>query len=87
LADAEQVADVLALRETGGLWCDETASHEGCRPLAEVLPGEIYPPPSFTADVFTVVSRATVGEVTRSVEAVLDRSELPEITLLAWRTR
>ena len=87
LADAEQVADVLALRETGGIWCDETASHEGCHPLAEVVPGEIYPPPSFTASVFTVVSRATVGEVTRSVEAVLDRGELPAITLLAWRTR
>jgi len=87
LADADQVADLLALRETGGIWCDETASYEGCRPLAEVLDGEIYPPPSFTADVFTVVSRATVGEVTRSVEAVLDRSELPEVALLAWRTR
>ena len=87
LADADQVADVLAGREEGLLWCDESATHERCRPLTEILPGTLYPPPSWSSEVFTVVSQATVGDVTRTVEAVLDRTEADNPTVLAWRTR
>ena len=87
LADADQVADVLSAREEGILWCDESASHERCRPLTEVLPGTLYPPPTWSSEVFTVISQATVGDVTRTVEAVLDRTTADAPTLLAWRTR
>ena len=87
LADADQVADILAGREEGLLWCHESASHERCRPLTEAVPGTIYPPPTWTSEIFTVISQAHVGEVTRTVEAVLDRTEPDNPTLLAWRTR
>ena len=87
LADADQVADVLEGRRDGLLWCDPTATHARCRPLQEVVPGTIFPPPTYSAEVFTVVSQATVGEVTRTVEAVVDRSALPRPAIVAWRTR
>ena len=87
LADADQVRDLLEARERGDLWCAEDASHEGCRPLAEVLPGTVFPPPTFSTAVFTVIARATVGEVTRTVEAVLDRREIASPVVVDWRTR
>jgi len=87
LADADEVADVLARRDEGGLWCDASASDERCRSLAEVVPGTLYPPATWSTEVFTVISRATVGDVTRTVEAVLDRTEPEKPALLAWRMR
>jgi general secretion pathway protein K len=87
LADADVVADVVAGREEGVLWCDETATNERCRPLSSVVSGTVYPPPTWSSNVFTVVSQATVGDVTRTVEAVLDRSEPEAPQLVAWRTR
>ncbi len=87
LADADLVGDLLEIRELGDAWCAEDAAHERCRPLNEVMTEEIYPPPSYTANVFTILSRATVGEVTKTVEVVLDRSDLASPTLLAWKVR
>jgi len=87
LADADLVADVVAGREEGILWCDDAAANPRCRPLSAVVPGTIYPPPTWSSQTFTVVSRATVGDVTRTVEAVLDRTEAAAPVLVAWRTR
>jgi len=87
LADALEVADVLAGRQEGILWCDESATDERCRPLTQVIPGTVYPPPSWSSDVFTVIAQATVRDVTRSVEAVVDRSQPDAPQLLAWRMR
>jgi general secretion pathway protein K len=87
LADAQQVGDLLTGREEGNLWCDESANHPRCRPMTQVLPGTVYPPPSWSSDVFTVISAATVGDVTRTVEAVVDRTQADQPTLLAWRSR
>ncbi len=47
----------------------------------------MYPPPSFTSDVFTVYAEARVGEVQRGVEAVIDRSDPAEPLLLSWLVR
>jgi len=85
LADAEQVKDLLDVREEGGIWCDETATHERCRSIREVFPQALYPPPAWTSQVFTVVSQATVGNVVRTVEAVVDRTELAAPVLVSWR--
>jgi len=87
LADADEVAEVLARREEGGLWCDASASDERCRALAEVVPGTLYPPATWSSEIFTVISQATVGDVTRTVEAVLDRTAPEKPAVLAWRTR
>ncbi|MBW2315932.1 MAG: type II secretion system minor pseudopilin GspK [Deltaproteobacteria bacterium] len=87
LADVDSVADVLAGREGGTLWCDESATNERCRPLSSVVEGTIYPPPTWSSEVFTVISQATVGEVTRTVEAVLDRTEPHKPVLLSWCMR
>jgi general secretion pathway protein K len=85
LADAVHVKHLIDVRKTGATWCDETATDERCRSIQEIFPHEIYPPPSWTSDVFTVVSRVTVGDVTRTVEAVLDRSQPQEPAVVAWR--
>ena len=45
----------------------------------------IFPPPTFTSDIFVVTAAARVGDVRRGVVAVLDRSALPEMRLLSWR--
>ena len=49
--------------------------------------GTPYPasPLPASADVFRVTSQATVGEIHRSIEAVVDRSVPSEPRLLSWR--
>jgi hypothetical protein len=51
----------------------------------EVIEGTIFPPPTFATNVFTVHSEARVGEVRRTIEAVVDRSKPSEPQLLFWR--
>ena len=45
----------------------------------------IYPPPDMGSSVFVVVARASVGDVTRSIEVVMHRLEEGEVRLLSWR--
>jgi type II secretory pathway component PulK len=85
LADADQVEDLLRARDRGELWCGESANVEGCRPLTEVIPGTVFPPATFSSDVFAVLATATVGEVTRTLEVVIDRSPVEGPALVAWR--
>ena len=55
--------------------------------MSEIVPnsGGIFPPLSFQSDIFLVVSEARGGEIRRSIEAVLDRSAAPDVSLLSWR--
>jgi len=87
LADEDDVREILKVREEGGFVCGEDQSLEACTPMSEIVPNAagIFPPLSFVSDVFIVVSEAQVGDMRRSVEAVLDRSEAPSVTLLSWR--
>ena len=91
LASAEQVRQILERRERGDIFCDESFEDENrslrCVGLSEVIPGQIYPPPSFRSDVFLVTAEARVGEVTRPVEAALRRSRQDTPPLLSWRLR
>ena len=85
LAPENTVREILEVREEGGVICDEDQSDESCTPIRELVTNAIYPPPDVSSDVFTVVARARVGDVTRSIEAVMHRLEEGEVRLLSWR--
>jgi general secretion pathway protein K len=85
LAPENTVREILEVREEGGIICDEDQSDESCTPIRELVTNAIYPPPDVGSDVFTVVARARVGDVTRSIEAVMHRLEEGEVRLLSWR--
>jgi general secretion pathway protein K len=85
LASEETVRRILDIREQNGILCRDEANHPACTPLREVVEGEVYPPPSFHADVFRVIAEARYGEVRRTVEAVVDRSEAEAPVVLAWK--
>jgi hypothetical protein len=50
------------------------------------VPNAIFPPPTYAASVFTIIARATVGDIHRSIEAVVNRSIDPPL-MLSWRVR
>ncbi len=87
LADEDTVKNVLKVREDGGVLCPDEASAPVCTPVKDTIPGEIFPPPSWTSNVFVVRAQARIGEVRRTVETVIDRSEPSEPALLFWRVR
>lgn len=89
LADEDLVRAILKVREDGDVLCPEGDSDEHCRPMSEVMTNAntIFPPPTFTSEVFVVTARARVGDVQREVEAVVDRSQPAEMRLLSWRSR
>lgn len=85
LADDDSVRRILDIRAQDGILCADDASHPTCVPLREYVEGEIYPPPTFHTNVFRVTAEARYGEVRRTVEAVVDRTDAEKPTLLAWR--
>jgi general secretion pathway protein K len=87
LADEDTVRRILDIRDEAGILCADEASHATCTPLREAIEGEIFPPPTFHSDVFRVTAEARYGEVSRTVEAVVDRSEAQDPAVLAWRVR
>lgn len=87
LAKEDVIRQILDLREEGGVLCGDQGD-EGCTPISEIVgPNPVYPPPTFSASVFRVQAQAQIGEVRRTVEAVIDRSQLPEPRRLSWRVR
>lgn len=87
LADEDLVRDVLELREAGAGICGADQSLDGCTPISELVTNAIFPPPTFMSQVFLVTAEARVGDVRRTVEAVVDRTDLTEPRLLSWRVR
>jgi len=85
LADEGTIRSILAIRAEGGFVCGEEQSAEGCTPIRSLVTNAIFPEPDYTSDVFTVTALATVGDVARRVEAVLDRSDGAAPRLLSWR--
>jgi type II secretory pathway component PulK len=67
--------------------CLPGQSPELCTPITEIVVNPIFPPPTWSARIFSVVSTGQVGEIRRTVEATLDRSQPPELRLLSWRVR
>jgi general secretion pathway protein K len=84
-ATEEEVKSVLKARDQGDVLCADSAKRPGCRSLGELVPGEIFPPPTFTSNVFTIRAEAKAGEVRRTIEAVVDRSKPSHPQFLAWR--
>ena len=83
----EEVRSLLEAREGGSLLCAADADDARCTSLNELLPEGVFPPPSFTADVFVVESEARAGDAVRTAVAVIDRSELAKPQLLAIQMR
>jgi general secretion pathway protein K len=86
LADKDKVKQILEVREKGGLICGESLSIEGCTPISNIVLNPIFPPPTYAASVFTIVASARVGDVKRSIEAVVNRSVDPPL-MLSWTVR
>jgi type II secretory pathway component PulK len=87
LAGEDVVRKILQLRESDDIICPSGQSDEACTPIGDIVTNAIFPPPTFRSEVFVVTAEARVGEIVRSVEAVIDRSQADELRLLAWRVR
>jgi type II secretory pathway component PulK len=87
LADEDTVRRILDIRDRKGILCADEANNPACTPLREAIEGEVYPPPTFHGHVFRVTAEARYGEVRRTVEAVVDRSDAEKPAVLAWRVR
>jgi general secretion pathway protein K len=87
LADEDTVRQILRVRSEGGLLCGEGASQEGCTPIREIVPNAIFPPPTFSTQVFEISAEASVGDVRRTLVAVMDRSAPALPVLLSWQVR
>ena len=85
LAEEDVIRAILDVREGGGILCADEANHELCTPLREVIGGEVYPPPTFTTDTFTVTAEAQYGEVVAHIESAVDRGDPTKPTTLSWR--
>ena len=85
LASADEVRRILDIREQNGILCKDEANNPRCMPVRDYVDGEVYPPMTFHSDVFRVISEARYGEVRRTVEAVVDRSDQKGPKILAWR--
>jgi general secretion pathway protein K len=85
LATEDVVRKILRIREEGGSLCPGGESAEGCTPISQVVANAIFPPPTFVSQIFVVTAEARVGEVRRSLEAVVDRSQPAKLRLLSWR--
>jgi general secretion pathway protein K len=86
LTDQETVRRILEMREEAVL-CDETAQNPACTPVFETGLQEAYPVPTYATDVFQVSAEASYGEVRRTIEAVIDRSDPTAPLVLSWRVR
>jgi type II secretory pathway component PulK len=87
LADEDTVRQILRVRSEGRLLCGEGPSQEGCTPIREIVPNAIFPPPTFSTQIFEVSAEASVGDVRRTVVAVVDRTNPGLPGLLSWHTR
>ena len=90
LADEDIVRSILKIRSEDRIVCSQTESDtERCVSLSEVGlgTGSIFPAAELPqkAMVFRVTAEATVEEVVRRVEAVIDISDRDQPQLLSWR--
>ena len=83
LAKEQTIRQMLRVRQDGKFLCDGQSSDD-CTPIREIVDNQIFPPPSYESFVFTIEAEARVGEVTRTIQAVVDRKEAPELRLLSW---
>lgn len=90
LVDEDTVKQILDHRAKGRLICGEGGSKDGaCIPLSSIpgLQNPPFPAPTYSTAYFEVTAKARVGDVTRVVEVIVDRSDPMEPTLLSFATR
>lgn len=87
LAPEDVVRRILALRQKGEAICPPSQQEVACTPMGEIVTNAVFPPPTWSSEIFVVTAEARVGEVRRTIEAVVDRSQGAELRLLSWRTR
>jgi type II secretory pathway component PulK len=92
LASEQDVRWILKTRSEGRVFCPPIDGYGDLE--CELLSDEtgaglvgIYPPPKYTANVFQVSAEAGYGDVRRTVEAIIDRSEPETPLILSWRVR
>jgi hypothetical protein len=91
LADQDIVREILKARRDGSIVCDKSeTAPDRCitRSAVGLGTGAIYPPASLPSvgHVFTIKAEASVGEITRTIEAVIDLSDLEQPQVLSWKT-
>jgi type II secretory pathway component PulK len=86
LASEDTVRRILRVREEGRILCQESGADDRCILASEIIEGSVFPPAAFgsSSKVFTVVAEATVGDISRSLEAVIDLGAAPP-AILSWR--
>jgi general secretion pathway protein K len=88
LADEDTVRRILEMRDGDTMFCGEGANRPGCIPLTEAeVEAEPTPAPTYVTDVFQVTAEASYGDVRRTIEAVIDRSEPTSPLIRSWRVR
>ena len=87
LADEDLVRDILKIRQDGGIICSPDHNIDGCTPVHDLVANAIFPAPTYSTQVFLVKAEARVGQVRRTVEATIDRSDPAVPRLLSWRVR
>lgn len=91
LVDEDIVRRILRSREEGNVIrknCD--GGNVPCERITAMgIEGSRYPPATIPANatVFEVTSRATAGDIQRSITAVIDRTTPDDPLLLSWRVR
>ncbi len=80
------------MRERDKILCpdEEGFDDPSCERLTDVSErglADIYPPAAYTANVFQVTAEASYGDVRRTIEAIIDRSEATTPLILSWRVR
>jgi len=89
LAPESMVRAILKAREGDGLICPEGQSSEVCTPITQIVTNAntIYPPPTTASQVFTARAEARIGDVRRTIEAVIDFEQPGDPQLLSWVVR
>jgi type II secretory pathway component PulK len=89
LAPESMVRAILKAREGDGLICPEGQSAEVCTPITQIVTNAntIYPPPTTASQVFTARAEARIGDVQRTIEAVIDFGQPGDPQLLSWLVR
>ena len=89
LADESTVSRILKIREDGRVVCTAASALNDCVTMSEVDLGEgsVFPKVELPDEshTFTVRARAKVGDIERTLVAVVDRSEPTDPQLLFWR--
>ncbi len=87
LVDEDTVRRILTSRSGEGMLCPEDVNSPECTILLDLGIDGVYPPDTYTSNVFHVSAEARYGDVRRTIDVVLDRSTATSPLILSWRVR